>query len=71
MGDGAMVPLVIFKKGLSVYSISCFAILNRFIHAIYIYVSWHSRSNNLVANTIVVSPYVTRRYAFGKFMLIL
>lgn len=50
MGDGAMVPLVIFKKGISVYSISCFAILNRFIHAIYTYVSWHSQCINSLAN---------------------
>ena len=38
MGDRAMVPLVIFKSGLSVYSICSFAIFNRFIYLIFTYV---------------------------------
>lgn len=38
MGDQAMVPLVIFRRGrVSVYSICCFAIFNRFIYLIFTY----------------------------------
>lgn len=37
MGDGAMVPLAIFKS-LSIYSICSFAIFNRFIYLIFTYV---------------------------------
>ncbi|KAL2827793.1 major facilitator superfamily domain-containing protein [Aspergillus cavernicola] len=37
MGDGAMVPLAIFKRGLSIYSICSFAIFNRFIYLIFTY----------------------------------
>lgn len=64
MGDEAMVPLVIFKKGISVYSISIFAILNRFIHAIYTYVSLHSRFIDVLANTVIVHPYATMQINF-------
>ena len=38
MGDQAMVPLAIFKRGLSIYSICSFAIFNRFIYLIFTYV---------------------------------
>lgn len=37
MGDQAMVPLAIFKRGLSIYSICSFAIFNRFIYLIFTY----------------------------------
>ncbi|KAJ5455266.1 Major facilitator superfamily domaingeneral substrate transporter [Penicillium sp. IBT 31633x] len=37
MGDRAMVPLAIFKRGLSIYSICSFAIFNRFIYLIFTY----------------------------------
>jgi hypothetical protein len=42
MGDQAMVPLAIFRRGLSIYSICSFAIFNRFIYLIFIYVSFPS-----------------------------
>ncbi|RYP21060.1 hypothetical protein DL765_002467 [Monosporascus sp. GIB2] len=38
MGDRAMVPLGIFERGLSIYSICSFAIFNRFIYLIFTYV---------------------------------
>lgn len=38
MGERAMVPLAIFKRGRSIYSICCFAIFNRFTYLIFTYV---------------------------------
>jgi hypothetical protein len=40
MGDQAMVPLAIFKRGLPIYAICSFAIFNRFIYLIFTYVSF-------------------------------
>lgn len=37
MDDRAMVPLAIFRRNLSVYWISCFAIFNRFVYLIFTY----------------------------------